>query len=344
MTTSGKHDLRLDILRVTAAAAVVWLHVSAEIVASRIVAADLGWWTANLADAATRWCVPLFVMASGALLLSQRAHEDPLRFYRRRLNRILVPTLFWTAVYAALRLTKGEAATAVLGSVAEGRPFTHLWYLYMVLGLYLITPMASAFVHHAPRRLLIGAVALSFLLAAVEMTVATLDGDWPARTFLGLWPYYLGYFTAGQILWRAPATWLSGRAALAVALACTCAVAGLTGLLLGDLGPRAWEVTYSYLDPLVVLMSLAIFNALRRVGVDRGPGARLAGVAHRLAPFTLGVYVVHPLWLFALDRAGLDGNTGGPILGIPATTAAALVLSFASARLLAALPFVRRTI
>jgi hypothetical protein len=54
--------------------------------------------------------------------------------------------------------------------------------------------------------------------------------------------------------------------------------------------------------------------------------------------------VIHPLFLFALRRVGLVGLTGGPLIGIPVTTAAALVLSFLAARALAAVPLVRKTI
>ncbi|MFZ5790055.1 MAG: acyltransferase [Pseudomonadota bacterium] len=332
-------------VRVAAAMAVVWLHASAEIVIARPSTADPAWWIGNLADAFSRWCVPLFVMASGILLLSRRPDLDPGEFYRRRAAKILVPTLFWTALYVGLRIAgRGEPLSAILESLLQGRPFFHLWYLYMILGLYLVAPMVSVFLAHGARPLVLGALVLAFLAAAIQSTVAGLEGEQQSQSFVGLWPYYLGYFLAGYWLWKAPVSALRNRYALAIALSCGILVALLTGILLGPLGERSWDITYSYSDPLVVLMSLALFNAFRCLNVESPALRRIGEMARRLAPFMLGVYVMHPLWLIALSHVGLDGFFVGPAIGIPLTAATAFALSLASARALAAIPVLRKTI
>ena len=79
-----RRDIRIDLLRVVGAIAVVWLHVSARVVTASPDVLNMGWWAGNLADAMSRWSVPLFVMASGALLLSPDVEAEPGRFYRRR--------------------------------------------------------------------------------------------------------------------------------------------------------------------------------------------------------------------------------------------------------------------
>ena len=55
---------QIDLMRVIAAFAVVWLHVSANVVIYRPSVESMSWWTGNVADALSRWCVPLFVMIS----------------------------------------------------------------------------------------------------------------------------------------------------------------------------------------------------------------------------------------------------------------------------------------
>ena len=70
-----QRDVRLDLLRVIAILGVIWLHVSGEVVTASPNPGDEEWWVGNVADAFSRWCVPLFVMASGALLLPQRADD-----------------------------------------------------------------------------------------------------------------------------------------------------------------------------------------------------------------------------------------------------------------------------
>ena len=54
-----------------------------------VLQADLGWY--SVANTVTRWCVPVFFMLSGALLLAPGLHESAGRFYRRRAWRIGLP-------------------------------------------------------------------------------------------------------------------------------------------------------------------------------------------------------------------------------------------------------------
>ena len=61
---------RFDVLRVGACLAVILLHLSATIVMDRDFLGGIHWHISNAIDAATRWCVPVFVMLSGALLLA----------------------------------------------------------------------------------------------------------------------------------------------------------------------------------------------------------------------------------------------------------------------------------
>lgn len=98
--------------RVIAILAVVLLHVSSRVV----MWSELGsndWWYANLYDSLVRWCVPVFVMISGALLLSPEKAEPLGLFYKKRASRILFPLVFWSLFYMLwdfLRnLLKGES-------------------------------------------------------------------------------------------------------------------------------------------------------------------------------------------------------------------------------------------
>ena len=73
---SSVSSVRLDVVRVIACLAVILLHLSATIVMDRDLLGTVGWHIANVIDAATRWCVPVFVMLSGALLLDPQKHTS----------------------------------------------------------------------------------------------------------------------------------------------------------------------------------------------------------------------------------------------------------------------------
>ena len=137
-----KRDASLDFLRVIAALAVVWLHVSGDVVGTNPDIHQLYWWTGNIVNSLTRWCVPVFVMISGSLLLNKPSDKDPSAFYRSSLPRILIPLAFWTLFYFLLREWAGDQPSIfrIAGDVLRGAPFFHLWFLYMIAGLYLATP------------------------------------------------------------------------------------------------------------------------------------------------------------------------------------------------------------
>ncbi len=99
----NQRNASLDFLRVGATLAVVWLHVSAGVVLDNPDVHSMSWWTGNIADAFSRWCVPVFVMISGALVFSNTKNGTLGEFYKNRAMRLFPPLVFWTAVYLVLR-------------------------------------------------------------------------------------------------------------------------------------------------------------------------------------------------------------------------------------------------
>ena len=140
MNPKGDAIPQLDLLRI-AAAAVVCLHVSAGVVLNPLDTLPQ-WWAGNIGDAASRWSVPLFVMVSGALLLNDNRSFTPMQFYTRRAARLLIPTIFWSALYLAYRRFNSHTGLAeFLEDTAKGDPYFHMWFLYMIAGLYAVTPL-----------------------------------------------------------------------------------------------------------------------------------------------------------------------------------------------------------
>src|SRR4051812_36607782 len=83
----------MDLARVVATGAVVLIHVIAPVVSSGRgeSLSHLRWWFGNIVDSGCRAAVPLFIMISGALLLSVGRQEGTQEFYAGRLSRVGVP-------------------------------------------------------------------------------------------------------------------------------------------------------------------------------------------------------------------------------------------------------------
>jgi surface polysaccharide O-acyltransferase-like enzyme len=334
-------------LRVAAAVAVVCLHVSAQVVRGARPG-SAAWWIGNAFDAAVRWSVPVFVMVSGALLLAPDAREPWTRFLARRAARLLPAVAFWSAFYLALRALLGWPLTleGVADALYHGRPEHHLWYLYMLLGLALATPALRALVARSSEAQRWALVAACFTASAAYHAASVFAGAPRLDSVLTMWLPYVGYYLCGyQLRGRAGEAVPTG-VLLALWIAAVAATALGTGALVSAHGTGARGLyLYGNPTPGVLISSLAAFLIGRRAFAALDPNAAPARALLRLAPLSLGLYVLHPLVLTALERAaGVDALRTGGWLGVPLMVLLASALSLALARALMTVPVLRRTL
>lgn len=95
-------------------------------------------WVAIL-NVLPRAAVALFVVASSYLQFP--LHYSTGEFFRRRAVRVLIPFFIWTVVYA---LVWGEPVQNFKDLLLNfNYAAGHLWFVYMLIGLYLIMPILS---------------------------------------------------------------------------------------------------------------------------------------------------------------------------------------------------------
>lgn len=104
--------------------------------------------------------VPLFVAISGALLLSEAPQPLPV-FFRKRLSRVLLPFLLWaSAVYVVGVVahqypdihTAQDALACYVPYLLGNRINLSHWFVWMILALYLLTPLLQRALHTADGR------------------------------------------------------------------------------------------------------------------------------------------------------------------------------------------------
>lgn len=336
-----QHDTSLDFLRAFAAFAVVLLHVSATVVLNHPDTHNSGWWAGNLVSALTRWSVPVFVMISGALLLSGSSSINVMTFYKNRWARLAIPLVFWTVFYALTQAFVDSKIdlTLLMKNIVLGKPYFHLWYLYMIVGLYLFTPFFRIFVQASKRQTLILFCTLCFTVSSLETILSALFKG-GGNTFLSLFLPYISYFICGYLLYTTPIC-SNIRKPLLISVFSGILIAFFVAALYPFIGSKTWGVMYSNFHPLVILMSIACFQFLRAINVT---SLLMKNMIKKLAPLSLGVYLIHPFWLDRLAENGLDGFTLHPAIGILITFFTTLALSILSITLITHIPWVRRTV
>ena len=341
----------MDVLRIAAMAAVVVIHAVAPVVEARTI--ELGsptWWAANILDAATRWCVPVFIMVSGALLLDPAKRMTVRSFYLRRVHRVGVPLVAWIVGYVGFRevynsagLTAGQATA----EIASGSVFLHLYFLFILLGLYVVTPYLRVLTLHAPRRMMWGFTAIMLGLGVTDQAIGTLIGQGQPNAVTRFLPY-VGYFVAG---WLLRDVRLGRRRVLLAGagfVASWAAVAVGTGLVADAVG---WNSTagylYGFLSPPVVLMSVSAYVLLRALGSRwlRDASESLVRRVQSVAALTFGVYLVHPALLMPLRRAtGIPTDVAGMLAVVLGSAAVVFLASLALTWLLQRIPVLRHTV
>jgi surface polysaccharide O-acyltransferase-like enzyme len=343
-----------DLIRIVALFAVVLLHTAA-VPATRYGEIPASWWwSANLYDSFVRPCVPLFIMVSGAMLLDPGRPQPLAYFFRRRVSRIVVPLLGWSVLYAAWRIFgRGESMTVgqfgyhLLAGMADPVAI-HLWFMYLIVSLYLVTPIFRIYVGHASHQSQLYFAALWLFATGIRPLLHDHLGLTIGLSFEPV-TGFIGYFVLGwtlrSMLSEASRPRLALGAAAGFALGYVVTVFG-TEWLSAEKGSLD-EYFYSYVSLNVMLMSICGYLFLRECGVAwaRRSGARLSRSIEAVSALGLGAYLVHALLLEMLARGSfgfvLDGVAFHPAAAIPLTALLAFGASLLICRLLRAVPGVR---
>ncbi|MBN1439634.1 MAG: acyltransferase family protein [Anaerolineales bacterium] len=329
--------------RIVAVFAVVLLHVSGELV----IRAEIGsfpWWIGNVFDSLSRWCVPVLVMVSGALLLDKSKKETALSFYRKRLSRVFWPIVFWSAFFLLWSYAKGvlrsdpPTFTALGESILAGRPYVHLWYLYMILGLYFLTPFLRKIYLLSSAQELKLLIAMAFLISVTSVAYRAAFPTGGFGLFTELFLPYLPYFLLGYVVSAAePLPWQIPAAVFASSVMLT-AVGCFLVSQFSDLDAGLYF--YNYLSLTVVPMSVSAIFLLKhwnRPFVSEAFGQGLASL-------TIGVFLIHPIFIEILNYWKLGVFAYTPYASIPVTAVSVFIISIFMSYLISRIPIIKRII
>jgi surface polysaccharide O-acyltransferase-like enzyme len=336
-----------DVAKIAAIFAVVTVHVCSGPNELLGILTGKTWFVTVLIEVANRWCVPLFIMVSGMLLLQSRtAAESPRAFYARRAARIAIPLVGWTLFYRWFTEYTGPHASFEenVQAVYSGQPYFHLYFLFVIAGLYLVCPYLARAIDGLSQRQL-GALTLSALLLGFLWEGVPPWLPPTGSNAFSLFAPYIGYFLAG--------CWL-GRVRLDQQLALGCAaifalVAVAASLATYEFGhistPLDWHYLYAYPTPAVVVMSLCVFVVLRYLcerREERGPIKHIQGL-HYVGEATFGIFLIHPfffkLWL---EHEPIPTEATGILWWLPLTVLGLVAISFVCTIVMKQIPLLRR--
>ena len=322
----NQHIVWLDVVRFIAMFTVVCCHCTDPFNFYPGTAPNIGeikLWGA-IYGSVLRPCVPLFVMITGALLLPVRG--DASTFYKKRIPRVFYPFLIWSVLYnlfpwitGLLGLNPqiildffpyaGEEVMRQSFSVSLEYilmiPFNfsilavHMWYIYLLIGLYLYLPVFSAWVEKASERaklMFLLAWGVTLLLPYYFQFVSNyLWGtcSWNSFGMLYAFAGFNGYLLLGHYLknleWSLKKTLTIGIPMFAVGYAVT--FLGFRHITaLPEYTDEMLELFFTYCSLNVVMMTIPVFMLAKKVKVN---SERMKKALANLTVCGFGIYMIH---------------------------------------------------
>lgn len=323
----------LDVIRCVAMIMVIGVHCIDPFYISPTMRAipEYTHWAA-IYGSLLRPSVPLFVMMTGLLLLPVK--KQPLgKFYKKRIYRVLFPFLIWSVLYSMFPwvtgvlglpkeiigdffcYTQGQESQSPIDSLKDVAmiPFNfshkenHMWYIYLLIGLYLYMPFFSAWIENADRKtkrafLLIWIISL--FIPYLKEYVANCLFERSGYVFgtdtwneFGLFYYFAGfngYLLLGHYVkkgndWSLMKTFILCILMFAVGYYIT-----YTGFSTTASNPNAteteMELFFTFCSPNVLLMTLATFLLLQKVVITN---STVIKVLANMTQCGFGIYMVH---------------------------------------------------
>lgn len=305
-----------------------------------------------------RPCVPLFVMITGALLLPVRGEVSV--FYKKRIPRVLWPFLIWSVIYNLFPWITGllgikpeiildffpysgeevmrQSLSISLDYIAQ-IPFNfsivdvHMWYIYLLIGLYLYLPVFSAWVEKASDKAklwFLGAWAITLLLPYYNQFVAQYLWGTCSWNAFGRFYYFAGfngYLLLGHYLrnldWKLGKILAIGLPMFVIGYAVT--FFGFRYITaLPEYSDEMLELFFTYCSLNVVMMTIPVFMLCKKVNF------RSEGIKKALANLTLcgfGIYMIH--YFFTGPSVLLVRTLGVPLgIQIPVASVMAFGVSW----------------
>lgn len=346
---NGKErEIGFDFLRVISAFFVVVIHVAA-ISVNAFATYSADWFVTAVWNISARFAVPVFFMVSGAFLLDDSHKTDIKTMFTKRIFRLFVAFAFWMPVYTVVNyFYRNVDIHDIKWFIVES--FTgeyHLWFLFALAGLYLITPFLKSIANN--KRL----CEYFLILFIVFQLILPFLGELPKiGAFIRNWSEditfnfamgYSGYYVLGFYLKKYP---LKGKAKLLLY------IGGVLGLAYYVVSAVISSKNIGYfkiensnnLTWYTALFSATVYSFILNLCKNRMPGKTLSKFIYTFSAYSFGIYLTHPLVLTVFKKIGFVPTLFAPILSVPIIAICATALSFGISWVLRRIPKIGKMI
>lgn len=240
------------------------------------------------------WAVPIFIMVSGALFLDKSKDISIKKLYGKYILRLVLILIIFGTLYSLMEIvytTHSISFVTVLHAfknMYSDKTWDHMWFIYMIIGLYICTPPLKLFISKAAdedvRYLIRILLIFTWLVPFIDDLTGIKFGIHIPVNSIYLLYYIIGYAIHNEI------TKIDYRLSIIfIVLGIFWCSAGLflPGILI--LEPYA---TIRYINFIGFPLTVSIFAIIKEKSVRD-----VNYIDTNLVPLSLGVYITHQLFL-----------------------------------------------
>ena len=296
-------DIKLDILRSISIFAVVLIHVVSIIDTQKNF--ETYYWSTlilTIFNESLFWCVPVFFMLSGSLLLA-KSDESMHNFYKKRISKILVPTLFWSAFFLTyLAIYKDFTIFNIFGAILKGKPFYHLWFMYAIIGLYLFTPFLRILLTNLTKKQINIFLILIFVFTFANNYIGNYFHN--QGNIFSLFFTYIGYFILGHALYQNKNYFINHNNLYIISFVISTVIFSIISISIHTIPIIAYYTPFIAFES--ILLFLYIITSTNKI--------KFPHIWIKLSTLSFGVYLIHPLFILFIPNLKMENLVYIPFL------------------------------
>ena len=352
-----KRVIWIELLRIMACIGVIGIHAGSQHFRDMPLDSSV-WAVSNFYHGINRFAVASFIMISGCLYLDSKRTWNLRRLWKKNILPIAAAYIFWQMFYAVYRiitngtLAKGGKAALVKFMVYISKSYFHLWYLPMLIGLLIITPMLWEIVNSARGKQWEEYMIVLFLVFQIlPYTINYFPLPWKEHIMDILQTVqpemvtgYIGYFILGHYLSHYEISKKLEHLVYVLGVILILAAIGLCYISSQKSGKPIQSFYENYtLAGFFWGSSFFLFfkNYVSKIKWNEKQEKRIC----YLGSCTFGIYLIHALIRDILHRIGIDSMMiSNTAIAIPVLITMIFVLSLAAVMIIKKIPRVSKWI
>ena len=341
--TSKNHILGYSYLRAVACIAIIVLHTVYSTVL--LYGNELGKWDTAISMVIVdcmMWAVPCFIMVTGALLLDPKRTITYKKLFRKYIFRIFAALILFGMFFRIFDMLMDKEPVNIKGflqgiyEIFTGTSWSHIWYLYLLIGLYLLLPFYKKIADNSGKneiKYLLGIYVL-FLSILPLLQLWNLNCGFYIHVST-IYPFYLfcGYAISKYIIQPSKAIslllFVIGTVLIMIftIIRWLCNMPGL-------------EIFWGYSSFLVIIQAIGLFSLLKDVE-ERGLRI-LKWILIKIDACSFGIYLIHMIFVrLVLRYMEFNPYKNGGVIAFIVLVLGILIISYIVTWILKKIPFLK---